>query len=166
MNCLANISVNNSSNGDLILRRFEVKDQDQVVRLIDHVCAESDWMATKRFTPTPSWLHAFSEPTCAFHLLLIAESDSNIVGWCRLFPEKCKYVDVVELGIGILSDYRHKTLGSSFIGAMFAWARNVGAKRIELSVHVDNHIAVYLFKKFNFEVVSTNSEFFLMSANV
>lgn len=96
----------NSSAESLVLRRFEVKDQDQVVRVIDHVCAESEWMATKRFTPTPSWLHAFSRPTCASHLLLIAESDSNIVGWCRLFPEKCKHVEVVELGIGILPDYR------------------------------------------------------------
>lgn len=161
-----NISVNNSSNGDLILRRFEVKDQDQVVRVINHVCAEGERMATKRFTPTPSWLHAFLEPTCAFHLLLIAESDSSIVGWCRLYPEKCKCTDVVELGIGILPDYRYKKLGSSFIGAMFAWTSNVVVKRIELSVHVDNHIAVYLFKKFNFEVISTNNELFLMSANV
>lgn len=42
---MANISVNNSSSGDLTLRRFEVKDRDQVVRVIDHVCAESEWMA-------------------------------------------------------------------------------------------------------------------------
>lgn len=166
MNCLKNISVSNSSSGDLILRQFEVKDRDQVIQVIDHVCAESEWMATKRFTPTPSWLHAFLEPTCASHLLLIAKSDRNIVGWCRLFPEKCKYVDIVELGIGILPDYRYQKLGSSFINIVFAWARKVGVKRIDLSVHVDNHIAVHLFKKFNFEVVSTNSELFLMSANV
>lgn len=166
MNCLENISVNNSSSGDFILRQFEVKDRDQVIQVIDHVCAESEWMATKRFTPTLSWLHAFSEPTCASHLLLIAECDSNIVGWCRLFPETCKYGEVVELGIGILPDFRYKKLGSSFINVVFAWAKKVGVKRIDLSVHVDNHIAVYLFKKFNFEVVSSNSELFLMSANV
>lgn len=155
-----------SGNKNLTMRRFEVIDQDQVVRVIDHVCAESKWMETKRFIPTLSWLHAFSDTACDFHLLLVAESDSKLVGWCRLFPEKCKYVEVVELGIGILPDYRYKKLGSSFINAVFAWARKVGVKRIDLSVHIDNHIAIYLFKKFNFEVVSNNSELFLMSANV
>ncbi len=166
MNCLKNISVNNSSSGSLILRRFEVKDRDQVVRVIDHVCAESEWMATKKITPTPSWLHAFSKPTCPSHILLIAESGSNIVGWCRLFPENCEHFEICEFGIGILPDNRNMKIGSMFIETALKWAKSIGMKRIDLSVHLDNHIAVYLFKEFNFEVVSNRSKFFLMSANL
>lgn len=148
------------------IRRFEAKDRDQVVRVIDQVCAESDWMATRKFTLTIPWLHAFSEPACAFHLLLVAESAGKFVGWCRLFPERCEYFETCELGIGILPDYRHKKIGSDFIDLAFKWARNIDITRVDLSVHIDNRIAVSLFKKFNFEVVSNSNELFLMSANV
>ena len=164
---MKNISARRFSGKNLVLRQFESKDREQLVRVIDCVCAESEWMAKKRFTSTRSWLHAFSEPACAFHLLLVAESNGKLAGWCRLFPEKCEYFETCELGIGILPDYRYKKIGSGFVETALKWARNIGVKRIDLSVHADNHIAVYLFKKFNFEVVSTNSsKLFLMSANV
>jgi ribosomal protein S18 acetylase RimI-like enzyme len=136
------------------------------VRIIDHVCAESEWMSTKKFTPTLPWLHAFSAPECKFHLLLVAENVGSLVGWCRLFPEQCKYFDIGELGIGLKSDYRDKKIGSNLLKLAFNWAKNIGMKRIDLSVHVDNHCAVHLFKKFNFSVVSNVNDRFLMSADL
>jgi len=144
-----------------------MEDRFQIIHVIDLVCAECEWMTTNKFIPTFQWLHAFSETKCRFHLLLTADYAGELIGWCRLFPEECLGSGKpVELGIGLLSDFRNQKIGSRLLELAFNWAKNSGVERIDLSAHNDNRRALHLFEKFGFKSVSIERNRLLMSAYV
>ena len=137
------------------------------MHVIDLVCAECEWMSTKRFVPTFQWLHAFSETKCQSHLLLAAGYAGELIGWCRLFPEECLEARMsVELGIGLLPDYRNQKIGSGLLELAFYWAKNSAVDRIDLSAHNGNRRALHLFEKFGFKSVSVDGNCLLMSTKV
>lgn len=150
------------------LRAYEKKDREQIVKVIDLVCAECEWMSTKIFIPTLQWLHAFSEPECNYHLLLVAERNGKLFGWCRLFPEQCSgNRKIGELGIGLLADCRNQKIGSTLLDLALKWAHNSGMYCVNLSVNRNNLIALRLFEKFYFKYTSSSDvDCFLMSSKV
>jgi ribosomal protein S18 acetylase RimI-like enzyme len=115
---------------------------------IDAVCAEGRWMSTSQFEPTPVWTHALEKPNCPRHLLLVAEDENRIVGWCRLFPlSKCDgHASEAELGIGLLPEYRERGLGRTLVQQAIDWAAKTGVTHVALTVRVDNFRAIHLFE--------------------
>ncbi len=159
--------LNNFDDAFIKVRTCEAKDKPHIVQVIDFVCAEREWMYSKKFVETPQWLHAFSDINCKSHLLLVAECAGELVGWCRLFPEQCPYSGHnSELGIGLLPDYRNQRIGSSLLEFTLKWAYNFGICRIDLSVHKDNQRALHLFENFGFKYKSNDGDRFLMSSKV
>jgi RimJ/RimL family protein N-acetyltransferase len=164
---LKNLSINGFNDTRISVHAYELKHRIQTMRAVDLVCAEYEWMSTKRFVPTSQWLHAFSETKCQSHLLLVAGNASELVGWCRLFPEQCTGREkTVELGIGLLPDYRNQKIGSGLLQLAFQWAKISGVGCINLSVHKDNHRALHVFARFGFQYIFTDADRFLMSARV
>ena len=149
------------------VRLYEANDRIRIIHVIDGVCAECEWMSTKKFVPTSQWLHALSETKCQSHLLLVAEKANELVGWCRLFPKQCtRHGKTGELGIGLLTAYRNQKIGSKLLESVFQWAHNSCMYRIDLSVHKDNHRALHVFEKFDFQQISIDGNRLLMSAKV
>lgn len=108
-------------------------------------------MATPCFRPTPSWHQALKEPGCPRHLVLVAEDDGQVVGWCRLFPENCREsVGQAELGIGLLRRYRGRGLGTALVDEALRWTVGQGISRVTLTVRPDNDPATGLFEKCGF----------------
>lgn len=133
-------------------------DRKKLTDLIDSVCAEG-LMVTTRFLPTPDWLYALESPGQNTHLLLVAQQDTDIVGWCRLFP--VADTSEVELGIGVTKAYRNQGIGSSLLYTAINWAREKGSP-IVLQTHKDNAIAHKLFNKFGFILTGEQGNFFDM----
>ena len=125
---------------DAVIRPFSPSDEVLLRKAIDAVCAEGRWMSTLRFQPTPAWVHALETPTCPDHLLLVAEDGGRIVGWCRLFLlSRCNgHNNEVELGIGLLPEYRGRGLGRTLVGQALNWATAVSVKRVTLTTRADN----------------------------
>lgn len=164
---MKSLLINGFKNTVISIHTYEAKDRIQIMYVIDLVCAECEWMSTKKFVPTFQWLHALSAATCESHLLLVAESVGGLVGWCRLFPEEwLEAGKSVELGIGLLTDYRNQKIGSRLLELAFLWAKNSGVSRIDLSAHKDNHRALHVFERFGFQYISIDNDRFLMSAKV
>lgn len=135
---------------------FQLSDKPQLIEVIDSVCADTYWMKTSHFEPTPAWLYALGNEDCYNHLLAVARVDNGIIGWCRLFPLESQ-PGVVELGIGILTPYRHQGIGSALLEYALAWAKSSAVGRITLTAHRQNAPAIHLFKKFKFLERSTQN---------
>jgi ribosomal protein S18 acetylase RimI-like enzyme len=123
-------------------------DQNSLIGTINAVCA-GGMMRTPRFEPTPAWEHALARPDCPCHLLLVAVEGTNITGWCRLFPTD---EGALELGIGVLGQYRRRGLGRALLGAALEWASARGMP-VVLETRTDNTPAIRLFTRSGFRVV-------------
>jgi ribosomal protein S18 acetylase RimI-like enzyme len=130
-------------------RSYTLGDRAALVNVIDQVCAECHWMATRSFEPTPAWLHALAEPNCPRHLLLLADNN-HIFGWCRLLAE-VEWPESIDLGIGLLPEYRQCGIGTALIQSALNWAALAGYQRVTLSVHPDNFHARNVFERCGFQ---------------
>jgi len=130
------------------IRRYRMADQNSLIGTINAVCAEG-MMRTPRFEPTPAWEHALARPDCPCHLLLVAVEGATVVGWCRLFPTD---EGALELGIGVLGQYRRRGLGRALLGAALEWASARGMP-VVLETRTDNTPAIRLFTRSGFRVV-------------
>jgi len=112
-------------------------------------------MATRRFEPTPAWLHALAEPDCSCHLLLVAEDAGRVVGWCRVFRdpsgEKGDAAGTsASIGLGLLPGYRGLGYGKTLLQRALGWAAGQGLRYVWLATRPENERAVRLFLKLGF----------------
>jgi RimJ/RimL family protein N-acetyltransferase len=148
----------------IVLRPYLVEDLSRLMNTINAVCGDSPWMATRSFVPTLLWTHAISVEECHCHQILIAEVNSEIIGWCRSFPLSCSTLPLqVELGIGLLSRYRNQGIGSELILRSSQWAKERGLQVVHLTVDSRNSIAVHVFTKCGFQSIHTHEKNMFMS---
>jgi GNAT superfamily N-acetyltransferase len=138
------------------LSPYTASDRQPLIEAIDAVCAESRWMDTPCFQPTPAWNHALQSPDCPNHLLLVSRDGGRAVGWCRLFPLAGCNAPAYEakLGIGLLPAYRGCGLGKALVDRAVGWARKVGITRLVLTTKPGNQRAIRLFERFGFVAVN------------
>lgn len=145
-------------------RPFTAKDAAKLSQMINQVCADTPWMSTREFIPTDPWIHALQNDQCHFHYLLVAESNGEMVGWCRSFPAVCQMSSSdAELGIGLLKEYRNQGIGSEMIVRTLEWANTIGLRKINLTVSPKNSIAVHVFENCGFKPVNVQDDTVLMS---
>lgn len=131
------------------IRPYAAADRSALIEVIDAVCAESRWMRTPRFEPTPAWEHALASPHCSCHLLLIASDRKEVLtGWCRLFPTDL--AGEVEVGIGLLARGHGQGLGGRLLRQAIAWASRRALSRLILTTQSGNRPALHLFHKSGF----------------
>ena len=134
------------------LHRLRPADCPALVCVIDTVCGESAWMATRRFEPTPAWNHALAECGCLRHVLCVARAGVRLAGWCRIFPEACdRPAERGELGIGLLREFRGRGLGTALMAFALDQARQAGFRQIVLTTHAGNLPAQRLFQNCGFQ---------------
>lgn len=133
--------------------RFKPHNRLSLVESINTVCAEGQWMSTLRFEPTPAWRHALQATACPHHQLLVAEDAGRIVGWCRLFPlAGCSEENgKIDVGIGLLPQYRGLGLGKRLLHQGLDWAIDAGLGQAILTTKADNVRAIHLFRQCGFQ---------------
>lgn len=147
----------------IVIRPYTMKDTIKLSHTINVVCANSPWMSTRIFIPTNAWLHAMERDDCHYHRLLIAETNGEVIGWCRSFPVSCAAIPShMELGIGLLPEFRKQGIGSELIMRSLDWAKAAGLQMVDLTVSTQNSIAVHVFTKCGFEPVNTYGNNMLM----
>lgn len=149
------------------LRPYTPKDDLRLYQVIDKVCTSVPWMSTRCFVPTPAWKHAMRTEHCLHHQLLVAECQGEIVGWSRLFPRSCELEpSQVELGIGLLAQYRNRGIGSQLMKLSLDWAKSTGFFNVILTVSLQNSIAIHVFDKCGFETDQTYDNKMLMTVRL
>jgi len=144
------------------LRRYRRADLPGLTRAINAVCAEG-MMETTRFQPTPAWQHALDVPDCPHHLLLVAGIGERIIGWSRLFPKGADEADQVELGIGVVGDWRRQGIGKNLLHSSLNWAKSHNRARVLLTTRPDNEAAIRLFALSGFQIVDEKGELLEMA---
>ncbi len=91
-------------------------------------------------------------------LLLSAELDGDLVGSSGLHPSgiALRRRHAMTLGISVAPEVQGQGVGSALMAAMCEYAdRWMGTLRMELTVFTDNASAIYLYRKFGFEIEGT-----------
>ncbi len=133
------------------IRRYQPRDRELLVEVIDAVCGECAWMATTRFEPTAGWQRALDEPEGLERCLLIVEEGGKVAGWCRIFPEDDQpLAQRATLGIGLLKPHRNRGIGTALARQALAWACDAGYESVNLTTHAQNAPAIHLFIRCGF----------------
>ncbi len=142
------------------IRRAVALDAPKIIALIDAVGAEGIWLATERYVPTPQWEqvlhHPDAEPRAT---LLVVERNSQIVGWCRVFPYQFgnKSLHIADIGIGVQKEFRGRGIGGALLTTAIAWARAQGFEKLTLDLYSSNAAARRLFERYGFHAVGVRS---------
>lgn len=141
---------------DFSIRRAVPSDAPNVIALIDAVGAEGLWLATERFVPTPQWENVLYHPDADSRaILIVAETQERIVGWCRVFPHIFgnKSRHVADVGIGVHQDFRGRGIGNALMQNAIVWARENGFEKLMLDLYSTSETAKRLFENVGFHVV-------------
>ena len=93
----------------------------------------------------------------------VAEINGEIIGWCDITPlSRQSMSHVGSLGMGVISKYRGKGVGSKLLKATINHAWEQGLKRLELEVFSSNQIAVRMYEKHGYviEGIKKNARYF------
>lgn len=127
----------------------------RVIAAINTVCAEGIYLVTERYIPTPQWEKVLNTPAkYSDHLLLVPETNGQVIGWCRVFPNDFspKTQHMGEVGIGLLQPFREIGIGTALMKCAIEWARTQGLEKLIVSSFSINIRAINLFKKTGFAI--------------
>lgn len=95
---------------------------------------------------------------------LVAETKEKVVGavWVRIMNDY-GHVDneTPSFAISLYEEYRNLGIGTALMGTMLQFLKDKGYKQTSLSVQKENY-AVTMYRKAGFEIVSENTEEYIM----
>lgn len=141
---------------DVLIRRAEPSDAEGVAAVFRARSASAGTLQN----PYPSvaqWTERLERQTNNLNYMLVAVSGGEIVGHAALHGhDNPRRAHVWLLGITVRDDWQNRGVGTRLMAAIIDLADNwVGAARIELTVYVDNAVALRLYRKFGFELEGT-----------
>ncbi|MBX2995220.1 MAG: GNAT family N-acetyltransferase [Bdellovibrionaceae bacterium] len=103
----------------------------------------------------------FQTKLIASHLpSYFAVEDGKVVGWADISRyQNARMNHRGSLGMGLMTGYRGRGLGSRLLEAALDHAKRCGLEKVELSVYSDNVAALALYEKFGFTRVGLNRHF-------
>ncbi|GAT64250.1 GNAT family N-acetyltransferase [Paludibacter jiangxiensis] len=123
-------------------------------RAVDVVARERQYLgATEGFPLDASF--SFAKTIIENNLAQYFAIDNNqVVGWCDIIPKSYEGLGHVGvLGMGVISEYRGKGLGTLLLQKTIEHARNINhLEKVELDVFESNSSAIARYRKFGFEV--------------
>ncbi len=82
---------------------------------------------------------------------VVAVADGEVIGWCDLRPKTAPTLrHSAVLGMGIVTAFRGRGIGSRMLAATLELAPVRGIQRAELIVRSDNVAAIRLYRRFGF----------------
>jgi len=146
--------------GIITIRPAEVKDAEELIKLIGKVERQTDFLLREpdEFTLTIEqeekliWSQLDSE----VDVMLIAKTDGKIVGICSLNGNARKRIrHCAKFAIAVDIEYSGMGIGKKMMEACINWARENRISRITLEVDTNNYGAISLYMKLGFEIEGT-----------
>jgi RimJ/RimL family protein N-acetyltransferase len=120
-------------------------------RALDVVARERKYLTMLQAEPEPDTLHFVKSNLENGNPMMVALAGEKVIGWCdvrrEFFPSRAHRGT---LGMGLLPEWRGRSVGRRLLEATLAQARRSGFKRIELDVYADNPRAIALYEKAGF----------------
>lgn len=138
----------------VVVRRAIEADADALVRNINAVGAEGDWILTDSvgwdLRREREWIRGFDDQSS---VLYVAEVDGRVVGQIDAHVSRySKARHVSSLGIAIVGAYRGQGIGRFLMEHALTWMKARGVEKAVLEVFSSNERAIALYKKMGFEV--------------
>ncbi len=138
----------------VVVRRAIERDAEQLLRNINDVGAEEDWILTEAIPWDPirerEWIRSFDD---RISVLYVAEVDGRLIGQVdahiSTYP---KARHVASLGIAIVKGYRELGIGRALMERVLAWMKARGVEKATLEVFSTNERAIALYRKMGFEI--------------
>lgn len=113
---------------------------------------EEGWVRSAPLpNPVRHYRTLFRDARTDHGLWLVAVAGGDVVGHLAITREEHPATrHIASLGLGVLAEWRGRGIGSTMIGDALAWARDVGVRKVILTVYPDNLPAVNLYRKFGF----------------
>ncbi len=136
------------------VRRASEADAPQLLKNINDVGAEQDWILTESlgwdFAREREWIRGFDDVTS---VLYVAEVDGKVVGQVDAHISSYpKARHVASLGIAIVKGYRDVGVGRALMERILAWMKARGVEKAVLEVFSTNERAIALYKKMGFVI--------------
>jgi len=136
------------------IRRATEGDADALLRNINEIGAEGEFILTERVThgarQERDWIRSFDDTSS---VLYVAEVGGRVVGQLdvriSMFP---KARHVANIGIAIVMAFRGLGIGRALIERSFAWMNARRVEKATLEVFASNERAIALYQKMGFEV--------------
>lgn len=139
------------------IRRARSGDAQQVVSLMRTIYDEGRFFVGDGPPPAQSLARRIAGDDPAYALYLVAESGPDgrrsVSGWLelhRMQPRRLCHVAVLTLAVA--PAWRRQGLGRGLLRRSYAWAREVGAGKISLSVRAGNAVAIALYESEGFRL--------------
>jgi ribosomal protein S18 acetylase RimI-like enzyme len=102
------------------------------------------------------WLERLAEPRV---LTLVAVSDGEVVGYIRLKRGEGLGSHVGEIStVAVRPDFQMRGIGGQLMEEVLEVADGFGLRRLRLTVHEDNDIAIRLYRRMGFEIEGRERE--------
>lgn len=140
----------------LIIRKIEVKDSEKFLKMLDQLDHETKNMMFEpgeRTTTVEEMEANIKNIIRRNSLTLVAVENDHIVGFLtaeRGFANRIKHSAYIV--IGLLKDYRGKSIGSRLFEELEIWAIDNCIIRLELTVMTHNVSAIRLYEKVGFKI--------------
>jgi ribosomal protein S18 acetylase RimI-like enzyme len=138
----------------VVVRRAREADAEQLLRNINDVGAEMEWILTESI-PWDSrrereWIRGFDDRSS---ILYVADVDGKVVGQLDVhIASYPKARHVANLGVAVVKAYRDLGIGRALMERALAWMKGRGVEKATLEVFSTNSRAITLYRKMGFEV--------------
>jgi len=136
----------------VVIRPIEEKDIREHVEVLNSVIQEREYLMYGQGELTPQEISDFVKKTMQKGIMLVAEVDGRVVGWCDIRPgeqEKNRHVGI--MGLGIHKEHRGRGIGSKLVEEALKRAKEKNLAKVELHVFATNARAHALYKKLGLE---------------
>ena len=148
---------------DFEIRPIHIDDTIGFHSALSAVAAEEVYLLTTKSPPIEK-MEAFVRSNIDNqNAQYVASSHGEIIGWCDITPfSKQSMSHVGTLGMGVISKYRRKGIGSKLLKATMDHAWKQGLKRLELEVFSSNKIAIKMYEKHGYAIegIKKNARYF------
>lgn len=138
----------------VVIRRAIEADAESLIRNINEVGAEGDWILTESLAwdlrREREWIRGFDDSSS---VLYVGEVDGRVVGQVDAhIASYAKARHVSSLGIAITKSYRGLGIGRFLMERVLVWMKARGVEKAVLEVFSTNERAIALYQKLGFEV--------------
>ncbi|TYR80551.1 GNAT family N-acetyltransferase [Priestia megaterium] len=147
----------------MLIREIEMTDAHKFVELIKQVEKESKYMMfegdERKLSSEQQEKNIEIIKQQANSTIFVAEINNEIVGYLHAVGGAVnRNRHVAYVSIGILKEYRGGGIGVSLFNQLESWAKEQRIHRLELTVVVENVVAIHLYKKAGFQVEGTKKD--------
>lgn len=142
------------------IRKISENDSENYIELCKRLDRETKFMMLEpdeRTANVQQQRDAFNSLLAAGNrMVFVAEDDGNLVGYLGAYGgEFRRNKHKAYIVVGILRQHAGKGVGTSLFTHMEKWAREIGVRRLELTVMVHNEAGLALYKKAGFTIEGT-----------